>query len=183
VVLSKRLSYILRHGAKKENLNMSSDGFVLLDDVLKLSQFKGVTYPEIEYVVKNNDKRRYELVERENFFYIRATQGHSLKTVKADELLVRLESVSTPIVHGTTMKAWSLIRTKGLSKMGRNHIHFACDRTAESGIRKTSKVFIYIDFEKATKDGVVFYKSSNNVILSDGIDGVILPTYFLKVTD
>lgn len=166
---------------------------------LKLSQFKGVTYPEIKYVVDHNDKRRYELIEKENQLYIRATQGHSLKIVQADKLLEKLETVSTPVIHGTVFKAWSLIKTEGLSKMRRNHIHFACDLDAKSGIRKTSEVFIYIDFDKATKgscsnvsrksnekkkiDGIVFYKSSNNVILSDGIHGIISPKYFLKVAD
>ncbi|CAO3688497.1 unnamed protein product [Rhizopus stolonifer] len=150
-VYSKRLSFALRHGALKKNLNISSDGFVLLDDVLKLSEFKGITYPEIKYIVDHNDKRRYELIEKENQLYIRATQGHSLKIVQADKLLEKLETVSTPIIHGTGFKAWSLIKTEGLSKMGRNHIHFACDLDAKSGMRKTSEVFIYIDFDKATK--------------------------------
>lgn len=37
-VYSKRLSYALRHGAVKKNLNISSDGFVLLDDVVSLGE-------------------------------------------------------------------------------------------------------------------------------------------------
>lgn len=30
-------------------------------------------------------------------------------------------------------------------------------------------------------DGIKFFKSANGVILSDGKDGVLLPTYFSKV--
>lgn len=32
-------------------------------------------------------------------------------------------------------------------------------------------------------DGIVFYRSKNNVILSSGIDGFIDPKYFEKVID
>lgn len=32
--LSKKLSYVLRHGALKENLKIAPDGFVKLDDLV-----------------------------------------------------------------------------------------------------------------------------------------------------
>ena len=34
VRISKTLSYILRHGAQKEGLEMRSDGFIKLDDLV-----------------------------------------------------------------------------------------------------------------------------------------------------
>jgi hypothetical protein len=39
VTLSKTLSYILRHGALKENLKIRPDGCVRLDDLVRLSLF------------------------------------------------------------------------------------------------------------------------------------------------
>lgn len=33
--LSKLLSYILRHGAVKENLHISSDGYIAVEDLVK----------------------------------------------------------------------------------------------------------------------------------------------------
>ncbi|KAI9487531.1 MAG: phosphotransferase KptA/Tpt1 [Benjaminiella poitrasii] len=191
VQLSKLLSYILRHAAMKEKLNISDDGYIAVNDLLAHPKFKKVTFEQIRYVVDTNDKKRYELNEPQaasNEWFIRASQGHSIRSIKSEELLeVYTGSIDTPVIHGTTLKAWQQIKQQGLSKMNRNHIHFAIglpgDPNVKSGIRNTSNIFIYIDTEKARQDGIKFYKSKNNVILSDGIKGIIAPKYFRKVMD
>ncbi|GAN03051.1 RNA 2'-phosphotransferase, Tpt1 / KptA family protein [Mucor ambiguus] len=189
VQLSKLLSYLLRHGAVKEKLNISSDGFVAVNNILSRPKFKHVTFEQIQYLVAHNDKKRYELVQTpEGEWLVRASQGHSLKAIKPDDMMEEITGpLDTPVIHGTTLQAWGLIKQQGLSKMGRNHIHFAVglpnDPNVKSGIRKSSQVFIYIDVEKARQDGIVFYRSKNNVILSEGIQGIIAPGYFNQVTD
>ena len=67
--------------------------------------------------------------------------------------------------------------------MSRNHIHFAKHKNLSSGIRRNAEVYIYIDIEKAMKDGIKFYESDNGVILSPGVGekGVIDSKYFSKV--
>ena len=52
------------------------------------------------------------------------------------------------------------------------------------GIRKSINVLIRINIELAMEEGIEFYVSSNNVILSPGNkDGYILPKYFLEITN
>ncbi|KAI8358422.1 phosphotransferase KptA/Tpt1 [Blakeslea trispora] len=187
--ISKLLSYILRHGAVKEKIAISSDGYVSINELLQHPKFKNVTMEQIQFVVDNNDKKRFELAQpAADEYLIRASQGHSLKTVASDNLLDLITApLKTPVIHGTTRKAWELIKQKGLSTMNRNHIHFAIglpgDAKVKSGIRKTSDIFIYINVEKAKNDGILFYKSNNDVILSDGKQGLISPEYFEKVID
>ncbi|KAG0242559.1 hypothetical protein BGW41_003917 [Actinomortierella wolfii] len=171
VRLSKSLSWLLRHNAVAQGIAIGADGFSKLDDVLAHSRFKGFTVQDVEAVVRNSDKKRFELVDREGVAYIRAVQGHSIKEI--------------PIaVHGTNMAAWELIEKEGLKRMNRNHIHMAVGLPGEngviSGMRTSSTVHIYIDTAKAMKDGIKFQRSINNVILSDGKngDGVIPPEYF-----
>ena len=70
--------------------------------------------------------------------------------------------------------------------LNRNHIHFAAgepgDQGVISGMRSSAQVFIHVDVEKAMSEGIKFYKSANNVILSPGdAGGVILPQYFKSV--
>lgn len=69
--------------------------------------------------------------------------------------------------------------------MSRNHIHFAPGMPKEngviSGMRTTCDVFITIDLLAAMKDGINFYISSNNVILTEGVNGILEPKYFKEV--
>lgn len=93
------------------------------------------------------------------------------------------------IIHGTNNAAWSLIAKdpKGINKMNRNHIHFATGLLGEegviSGMRYNCTVLIYLDLEKALKDGITFFKSENGVVLSEGVnnEGYIPKEYFKKV--
>jgi 2'-phosphotransferase len=185
--LSKNMSYLLRHGAVKEGLTIRDDGYILIDDVLKHIQKSmknnSVTIESIIDIVKNSDKKRFEISEDGDF--IRAAQGHSMKNVKTEELLRKLtlnDSFQFLCYHGTTLKAIKSINETGLNKMDRNHIHFSIglpgDDTVISGMRNSSDIIIELDLKKAMNDGIEFYISSNNVILSEGINGIIPPIYF-----
>lgn len=71
--------------------------------------------------------------------------------------------------------------------MARNHIHFSKgmpgDNGVISGMRQSCTVIIEIDMEKAMNNGIKFYKSKNDVILSpgEGENGILKPQYFKSV--
>ncbi|KAJ1553935.1 tRNA 2'-phosphotransferase 1 [Nowakowskiella sp. JEL0078] len=190
VKLSKMLSYILRHGAQKEGIPISQDGFVEVNDLLKHPKFQNITFSKIQELVKNNDKQRYLLTQIEKngalTNVIRANQGHSLQVeVQMEE--IQDSSLIPTVVHGTYLKNWLSIAQNGLKKMNRQHIHFAPGKLGEnqviSGMRNTCDLYIFIDSEKAMKAGIQFLRSENNVILSSGIKGTIGPEFFLRVED
>ncbi|KAJ1991914.1 tRNA 2'-phosphotransferase [Dimargaris cristalligena] len=142
-------------------------------------------------------------------WYIRANQGHSLKAssltlhehtrgcgphpfARLPSLVADLELalIRTPteipvVVHGSQETNWPSIAQQGLKRMSRNHIHFAPNLPGAneviSGMRKKCDLRIYIDVPKAMQDGIRFYRSKNNVILSEGIDGIIAPKYFARI--
>lgn len=66
-------------------------------------------------------------------------------------------------IHGTYFKNWRVIKTEGLCRMGRQHIHFAAgelgDKQVISGMRKTCDIWIYINV-KAAMQGTKWDKSS-----------------------
>ncbi|CAN6670802.1 tRNA 2'-phosphotransferase [Trichomonascus vanleenenianus] len=195
VKLSKGLSYILRHGAKKEGIAIGEDGYVAVNDLLNNPRFKGVTFDQISHIVDTNDKKRFALMERLNeetnmpLWYIRANQGHSVKVDVEMKPLKKVEDFPKAVVHGTYTNKWELIKQAGgLSRMKRNHIHFAAGKPGEDGVisgsRASSNLFIYIDVEKALAKGIEFFLSENGVILTAGdANGLIPIDLFAKVED
>lgn len=192
--LSKTLTWLLRHHAVQQGMNISEDGFVLWDDIAKLKEFKHYTFEDVEKVVNENDKQRFALKEENGKWYIRANQGHSHEVaskIKQEELLTKLTEPLELVVHGTTHQAYKEIQKSGLKKMGRSHIHFAITddfisgNQQQSGIRSNCQVLIYLDMKKAMDDGIEFYISENKVVLSAGVgsEGLIESKYFRKVVD
>ncbi|ORX52390.1 phosphotransferase KptA/Tpt1 [Hesseltinella vesiculosa] len=187
VRLSKLISYILRHGAVKEKLELLPDGYIRVDDLLARPKLKGVSLAMMQHLVDNNDKQRFAMIKDEQGqWLIRANQGHSLRQVHVD--MEPLTTALATVIHGTTLDKWVKIQaTGGLSRMNRNHIHCAAglpeDAEVKSGIRASCNVLIYIDMTKALQDGIQFYRSSNGVILTDGVQGKLALAYFSKVVD
>ncbi|KAH3666515.1 hypothetical protein OGAPHI_003511 [Ogataea philodendri] len=212
VLISKSLSKLLRHQAVKENLDIDEQGFVPLDQLLNHRYLKSLNASpqDIFWVVNNNEKKRFRIAFKSDDqfsdsqtydplkeYFVCALQGHSLSMVNDSYNMVKLTSGSLPetIVHGTYLKNLEAIRTSGgLSKMKRNHIHFAKglpawlnDASAEpiiSGMRKSCNLLIFLDVEKLRKSPLVFYESGNGVILTPGDEnGIVSTHFFLKVTD
>lgn len=203
--ISHALSWVLRHKALELGLPISKDGYVPVDLLIQHShpRLQNITVEQIQQVVANSDKQRYKLGEKmradfenkvkleEPFLCIRANQGHSIPGIDAHALLQPLtpsELAEIPtIVHGTFSDAWDVIKQKGLSKMGRNHIHFASGLLGEdgviSGMRKSCQVFIYINPAKCAEDGIKFFRSENGVLLTAGVndEGIIPVDYFSHV--
>lgn len=180
--LSKRLSYLLRHGAVREGLQIKCDGFVRVEEILK-KKLRGYSQKDIERVVANDEKQRYTLAENNGILEIRANQGHSLREICDLPLKLIKEDPDFDIVHGTYLEHWPKIRTEGLSRMKRNHIHFAKGLNFVCGLRKSAELYIYIDFKKAREAGLTFLESENGIVLCSGnARGIIETRYFSKVT-
>ncbi|KAF8836951.1 hypothetical protein BDN67DRAFT_910139 [Paxillus ammoniavirescens] len=197
VRLSKSLSWLLRHGAEKANLHIRQDGYAKVSDVLSNPMFRDVTFPNIQDIVKRDQKSRYHLLlepqtpeaSGTDVWWIRANQGHSVKDIKLDLKPISSASDIPMAVHGTTREAWKLIgkyfATHGLSKMTRNHIHLAQGvpgNNVMSGMRKSSQILIFVDVQRALDAGINFYLSANGVVLTEGnAAGFLLPELFQRV--
>ncbi|KXL41551.1 MAG: hypothetical protein FE78DRAFT_520316 [Acidomyces sp. 'richmondensis'] len=145
VQVSKKLSWLLRHGAQEEGLLLGEGGFANLQDVLNNRKIRSlkVSFDEVRQIVDENDKQRFtmkpvaEAPESANGntvpspnaseWLIRANQGHSLK-IETEGLLTPITGDNQPgtAVHGTSHAAWvRIVASGGLKPMGRNHVHFA----------------------------------------------------------
>eukprot|EP00762_Andalucia_godoyi_P005582 ANDGO_00551.mRNA.1 Putative tRNA 2'-phosphotransferase len=185
--ISKTMSYLLRHGATKEGLAIADDGFMHVDDLLSHRNLKSlqVTRVILEHVVASDSKGRYEFdASRDR---IRATQGHSIQLdgIEKDYVLLTQETIPAIVVHGTYSHLLPAISQEGLKRFSRMFIHFATgihgDVSVKSGMRNNVDVYIYVDTHGAMRDGIQFFLSSNGVVLSSGVNGVLDPKYFARI--
>lgn len=185
--VSKDLSAVLRHQAVSLGLEMRPDGYISCAELLMLPQFTDMTVSQLKTVVDACPKRRFEMkIDEDGTDWIRAAQGHSITGLDEEKLFAKIDDASEiPLcVHGTCTKNWEQIKTEGLKVQERTHIHFAAGEPRHgkvmSGARPSANVFIYIDVPAAMEAGIQFFRSSNNVILSKGIEGVISPEFFQR---
>ena len=190
VKISKTMSWILRHGLNELGLKPDELGRIPLMILMEQEQMKnlGASREQILDIIKSNDKQRFRLDMINGVEMVGANQGHSKEIgdkIDNDKLM---EKITVPVdlcVHGTYSNVIDEIKKSGLKRMTRSHIHFASgysdNKKIISGARTDTNVFIELDMTKAMEDGITFYLSSNGVILSDGIDGIIEPKYFKNI--
>ncbi|KAM0850481.1 hypothetical protein ACQ4PT_053059 [Festuca glaucescens] len=192
--LGRLLTRVLRHMASELRLDMRSDGYVRVRDLLRLNlqtfakvPLKSHTVDEIREAVRRDNKQRFSLLEEDGELLIRANQGHTVTTVTSESLLkpiVSADEVSV-CVHGTYRKNLDSILQSGLKRMARLHVHFSSglpsDGEVISGMRRSANILIYLDVKKAMQDGMKLYISDNKVVLTEGFDGVVPVKYFEKI--
>lgn len=192
--LGRLLTRILRHMASELNLNMRSDGYVRVQDLLKLNMktfanipLRSHTIDDIREAVRKDNKQRFGLLEENGELLIRANQGHTVTIVESESLLKPILSAEevTVCVHGSYKRNLESILESGLKRMKRLHVHFSCglpmDGEVISGMRRDVNLLIFLDVRKALEDGMKFYISDNKVILTEGFDGVVPVKYFEKI--
>lgn len=122
---------------------------------------------------------------------IRAVQGHSMKQVTTEDLLIKITNPFdyVQVIHGTYRDPLPLIMQTGLNRMNRNHMHLAIGLPGDgviSGMRSSCQIVIDINITKAMHGPhkIPFHISSNKVVLSEGLEDGSLPVeYFRFVLD
>jgi putative RNA 2'-phosphotransferase len=170
-LISKRLSYILRHNPKRFKVCLDEKGWANLDDVLGgLRSFGDIIDLEKEdllNIVSNQRKARFSIYNNK----IKANYGHTV-------FIKEMDVVMPPDVlyHGTARRYLNSILRNGLIRMQRQYVHLSVDLdiAIETGKRKDrSPSIIQIDSKTAYQEGILFYKGSNRILLSENL----LPKY------
>ncbi|KAK8849414.1 hypothetical protein IAR55_004746 [Kwoniella newhampshirensis] len=118
-------------------------------------------------------------------YFIRATQGHSIKLESTAHLVeVKDDDEGRQrvglMVHGTKWELWDALKSEGLSRMTRQHIHLAPSLTGQITPRPTSTLYIYLDLPRLVDAGIPVYTSSNGVVLTPGGEGGVVGKEFWK---
>ena len=118
VQFSKTMTYLLRHGANKEDLEMTQDGYVKLDDLLAHKNLKNASKEELIKIVENCPKQRFSIKAEKDengnteTLFIRANQGHSINNVDVEMKELNNADKIKECLHGTYYKAWEIIKNE-----------------------------------------------------------------------
>jgi putative RNA 2'-phosphotransferase len=167
IKLSKEISYALRHAPWEYELELDSEGFVhveqLINAINESSNYEcPITIRDLEHIIEISNKKRHEIQGDK----IRALYGHSIPMHISKDVIVPPDV----LYHGTTHKALDSILSAGLKPMGRQYVHLSVntDTAMQVGKRRDNDpVILVVDAHKAYADSISFYKGNDKVILAD----------------
>ncbi|TLP57492.1 RNA 2'-phosphotransferase [Parasedimentitalea maritima] len=166
---SKFLSYLLRHKPETLQLTMDPQGWVTIDEIIDKSEHP-ITRHQIEEIVVSNSKQRFAISADGK--KIRANQGHSIP------IDLGLPACRPPeiLFHGTAACKIETIRTEGLTRQNRHHVHLSSDaQTARQvGMRHGKPVVLVVEAGRMHASGHVFLLSENGVWLCDQVPPLFL---------
>lgn len=170
---SKFLSYILRHKPESIGLKLNNEGWADINELVYLANQSNnsITLAEINLIVKNDPKGRFSISDDGQ--YIRAVQGHSLKTVD-----LKLTEAIPParLLHGTAQRFIDNIFKEGLLPRDRQYVHLTenIDTAKQTGMRYGKPVVLVIDSHRMQTDGCLFYQAENDVWLTKTVPPIYI---------
>lgn len=165
--LSKFLSFVLRHRPESVGVVMDRAGWVEIDHLVEKCRAHGkpLTRELVETIVATSPKQRFAISEDGQ--RVRASQGHSI------EVELGYEPTQPPewLFHGTVAASLPAIRSAGLQKMSRHHVHLSPDTATARivGMRRGKPLVLRIAAARMHRDGHIFYLSTNGVWLTEQV--------------
>lgn len=163
----KFLSLVLRHAPEKAQIVLDKNGWANVADIIKNCS---LTKDQLVTIVDTNNKKRFEFDD--NQIRIRARQGHSIEVdVELKEFVP-----NKSLYHGTAERFRDAIILDGIKKQTRQHVHMSDNKeTARNvGSRHGEPAIFIVDAVKMYRDGFKFFKSNNDVYLTDYVPPVYL---------
>ena len=164
--LSKFLSLILRHKPDVIGLELDSQGWANIEQVIDKAHAAGTTFDRTEllHVVETSDKKRFSVSA--DGLRIRAAQGHSVSV----ELGLSSKVPPPMLYHGTTRFVEAILQ-QGLKPQARQQVHLSLDKeTARRvGARHGRPHIFEVDALAMHASGFQFYLADNGVWLTDRV--------------
>jgi putative RNA 2'-phosphotransferase len=169
---SKFLSYVLRHAPHSIGLQLDSNGWADIDDLLAkcAAVDNAMDRTLLHEIVGTNVKRRFTISP--DGTRIRAAQGHSV------DIELGLAPVEPPEVlfHGTAVRFVASILREGLKPGRRRHVHLSADETTATAVgqRHGKPVVLRVASGAMHRTGHAFHRADNGVWLTDFVPPAFL---------
>lgn len=176
-MLSKEVSYALRHAPWEYELEIDEQGWVSVVQLLYAlhedDKWINLREEDLQRMIDKSEKKRHEISDGR----IRAFYGHSIpiKIIKEEKKPPKI------LYHGTANRFFSSIIENGLLPKNRQYVHLSQDvgTAFEVGKRHdAAPVILEISALDAWNNGVKFYYGNEKVWLADEI-----PSKFIVIKD
>ena len=174
--ISKFLSLVLRHQPETIGIQLDSNGWADVNELIEKSNTNGITIDKetLHHIVETNSKKRFAF--NDTLDKIRASQGHSV------EIALGYENQKPPeiLYHGTNLQVVQSILDKGIEKQSRQHVHLSNDleTAVKVGQRHGKPLVFKVLAEQMYNVNFQFYISDNGVWLTDYV-----PAKYLQLND
>lgn len=160
IAKSHKLARLLRHDT---TYHFPENGWRSVEDLIL---FHGFTIEELNTIVSEDEKGRYEFSDDRN--NVRARYGHTVP-VNPDLTIGMPPNI---LYHGTAMHLISSIKEHGICRQKRNYVHLSLteEMATKVGSRHGKPVVIVIDAERMVKDGILFFQAKNGIWLTEYVD-------------
>lgn len=160
---------MLRHQPDFYGVDPDEAGWVPIETVIAAlgrqgKEWSDLKADDIHAMITAAEKQRFEMQKGR----IRAVYGHSLP----GRIAHVPAAPPTLLYHGTTDTALKSIMVQGLLPMRRQFVHLSADAIAAArvgGRRTDDPVIIMVQAGRAHADGIVFYRSNDQVWLAESI--------------
>jgi putative RNA 2'-phosphotransferase len=172
---SRFLSWALRHAPEKIGLDLDSQGWAQISELVECAARHGVTLTEaiIHEVAETDGKGRYEI--RADGKRIRALYGHSI------DVDLGLEPKTPPQVlyHGTATRFLNSVMLRGLNPGRRQYVHLSTNPQAAVAVgrRHGNPVVLEIDAKAMHSEGIEFFQTAPETWIVR-----MVPVRFIRVT-
>lgn len=165
--ISKFLSLILRHNPQTIGIELDKNGWANVEELRSKCAKRKVSFTrdQLEEVVETNDKQRFTFNEDKT--KIRASQGHSISI----DLELKEQEPPEYLYHGTVAKFMDSIKSQGLKKISRQHVHLSYERETATkvGSRRGKPIILSVRSGEMFRNNMKFYRSKNGVWLTDNV--------------
>ena len=178
--IAKALSHLLRHGSARNQVQLDTEGYITIEQLLKHRLLSGDTPENLVKSALKDAKGRFSVKYVDSKpIALRANWGHSINHIAASTLghtkVTHKDKIST-VYHVTSLKAYLKIRKYGLSRMNRQFIHLRKSKPENLG---KDEVLIQLHVNQLLLDGVSLYMTGTDVILSPGNKKGYIPKFYL----
>ncbi|KAJ7249550.1 KptA family-domain-containing protein [Mycena haematopus] len=204
-LFTRRLHWLLRHGAVPPVMTIRPDGFVRLDDVVRSTEFcfghSALMSPQrnlslfrkfsskFDQLLAHDESRSFKIIQEydprigADAMWIRARRGHTIKSVDwSVQRILSSEAVPT-LVYSVDLDTWKDIQHYGIQPQSTDGLIHLQPTTAVEHFDDTSHVFVFIDVAKMLATNIPLWRSTRGRgawLTTGNTNGVIPPQVFLE---